>query len=803
MVLYQDGLLSSGNKWHYYVYDNINRIVEESIVASSLSQAEIQSIYYNNSFNNTYPYIGGQSDYRKPLSGSSFSLEEHLFSARYGDYPYLTSYSGGVTSEFSIPSDLSFLPISGVVSQSDIDSRVSNLKLYEKLAILGGGGTFVERAYYYDYLGRVVQKVERNHLGGISRTSVKYDFTGNILQVNESHQKSPGGVSEVKNSLYAYDEHGRVVSENSNLLGGASSTVLYEYNEIGKLSKRSFGNGASETMTYNVQGWQQSNITKSATNNNIYTQTLYYYNPSLSQSTASYSGNVSEWGWMQGTNTTNRYSFLYDASSRLLSSTRYNHIGTAYNSFTERDISYDKNGNITALKRYGTSNSSPTDNFTYSYNGNILSTLYNSTGSLSSTYSYDLNGNLSFDGRKNLHFEYNILNLADNITSSGVMRASYTYLSDGTKLSVTDANGTGYDYLGSLTYSKSGNLRTLESTDFSRGRIVKSGNSTTPYYYIADHLGSTRVILDNSQNVLWRSDYYPYGTLHNSGNSYPITIPNRYTFSGKEEQTTGTLALLDFGARLYDRTLCRWMTQDPLSSKYPGISQYVYCINNPVRFIDLDGMDPIYAKNFWGKIRQIGDDGQNSTGSYLVRGSVARDVKNATKAGEFYTGSLAENENVMYIPTGQIQQDVQQTATATINSGTSPETRVENGGHSLKGDKVARIWDAGSTMETQILPDGSIEQRWSVKPFKIGGKNNQIGGSVNDIHFFWHTHPNGSTPSIGDTWWVGELRKYGFSGNSFLIDVNNNKVTFFNEKGSIMNINYDDFIRMGKQEKIK
>ncbi len=202
---------------------------------------------------------------------------------------------------------------------------------------------------------------------------------------------------------------------------------------------------------------------------------------------------------------------------------------------------------------------------------------------------------LPLNNIKNLHFEYNILNLADNITYSGVMRASYTYLSDGTKLSVTDANGTGYDYLGSLTYSKSGNLRTLESTDFSRGRIVKSGNSTTPYYYIADHLGSTRVILDNSQNVLWRSDYYPYGTLHNSGNSYPITIPNRYTFSGKEEQTTGTLDLLDFGARDYDRTLCRWLQQDPLSSKYPGISQYVYCVNNPVKYVDPDGRFPVWA----------------------------------------------------------------------------------------------------------------------------------------------------------------------------------------------------------------
>jgi hypothetical protein len=69
--------------------------------------------------------------------------------------------------------------------------------------------------------------------------------------------------------------------------------------------------------------------------------------------------------------------------------------------------------------------------------------------------------------------------------------------------------------------------------------------------------------------------------------------------------------------------------------------------------------------------------------------------------------------------------------------------------------------------------------------------------------FFWHIHPNGSTPSGGDKWWVGELRKYGFTGNSFLIDVNNNKVTFFNEKGVIIKVNYSDFIKMGNQEEIK
>ena len=322
--------------------------------------------------------------------------------------------------------------------------------------------------------------------------------------------------------------------------------------------------------------------------------------------------------------------------------------------------------------------------------------------------------------------------------------------------------------------------------------------------FVKDCLGSVRSVVDLSDGtVLERNDYYAYGERV-ADSTMQTTSLNRWRYNAKEEQDSiASIPYLDYGARLYDPVIGRWMQQDPVAAKYPHLSPYNFCGGNPVNFVDPDGKDPIYAKNFWGKVKLIGDDGKKSTGSYLVRGSVARSVKAATKSGLYYTGNLSESKNVMHIPTGQIQKDVQSTVLATINSGTSPETRVEYGGHALNSDSTARLWDSGSAMQTQTLQDGSIETRWSVKPFRIGGKDNQIGGPASDIKYFWHTHPDGSSPSQRDKWWIGELRKYGFAGNSFLIDVKNGRVAFFNENGILINIKYDVFTQMGNQSQIK
>jgi RHS repeat-associated protein len=64
-----------------------------------------------------------------------------------------------------------------------------------------------------------------------------------------------------------------------------------------------------------------------------------------------------------------------------------------------------------------------------------------------------------------------------------------------------------------------------------------------------------------------------------------------YTFSGKEKDAeTGNGY---FGARYYDSGLSIWLSVDPMSDKYPCMSPYNYCANNPVRMVDPDGRDII------------------------------------------------------------------------------------------------------------------------------------------------------------------------------------------------------------------
>jgi len=59
----------------------------------------------------------------------------------------------------------------------------------------------------------------------------------------------------------------------------------------------------------------------------------------------------------------------------------------------------------------------------------------------------------------------------------------------------------------------------------------------------------------------------------------------------KDNEIKGEGNSYDFGARIYDPRLGRWLSLDPLMAKYPGMSPYIYTANNPILYIDQDGKD--------------------------------------------------------------------------------------------------------------------------------------------------------------------------------------------------------------------
>ena len=464
-------------------------------------------------------------------------------------------------------------------------------------------------SFYYDYQGRLIQSHRKEALGGAGHIHQSLTFTGKPSMTRETVALPDGRIDSLV-TVRSYDGQERLVSETTSL-NGRSQSVSYGYDEIGRMTGRIYGTEANpsaltETLSYNIRD-QLTGL-----NSSVFNMSLRYHEPTLG-SVPKYNGSVSEWEWNHGAGTeTNAWSLSYDGVGRLTDARRFVS-GVQTNSFSERSITYDRNSNALTLTRYGGNAATPEERLAYSYDGNLLSGISNTGASGGGgSFTHDTNGNLTRDGLSTLDIDYNDRNLTSRISSGGATLAEYEYLADGTKLRAVDGSGNGYQYRGSLIYTQTAGqsdspVITLDCAVTSAGRIVRETSaagtvSYRPLIHLCDHLGSVRSVIDgDTGTVVEASDYYPFGKRITpppaaepvEATSQSATSPNRWHFSGKESQSFlyANIPLLDFGARMYNPTIARWTTSDPMSEKYYGISPYVYCLGNPISIIDPNGMD--------------------------------------------------------------------------------------------------------------------------------------------------------------------------------------------------------------------
>ena len=551
LLMRQDQKMREDGVWIGYTYDNIGRLLSERIIKDTTGTDWPSGL----------PELDG--DRLVALSASVAGRQLRV------------CYYDRMPSDMTAEMDFKDVSSAAATDRVNLDGR--GRLTYEKVSTTYGE-PYAERAYYYDVWGNVIQSVEKRP-SGMLRSSFRYDPQRRLIASRIEYRDRRNDIDDVLLETFTYDNDGQVLSETASL-NGHLSTVTHDYDGLGRLVSKTYTCDAGddplqESFTYNLQGWE-SGRDVSLGAESIFTSILGYYD-APSGTEPSFTGDITSWTWRHTGSPEREYRFRYDALNRLSDSMEYED-GALTNRHAERNITYDRNGNILSLTR---SNGSGAETLAFGYDGNRR------TGD---GFDYDSNGNLTGDPVSYVRADYDILNLPRSLFGDGDYPAEYVYLADGTKVSSKmEEIYQGYYYVGPFVYRlwSDDYIPSEVSVRYGGGVITRdSEGAYSSVAYFRDHLGSTRVKVRDCGEVVGEYDYLPYGGLA----SYcpPSEWSNDYLFGGKELESAHNVSWYDSGAR-YQTTHGVFTSQDPLAEKYYSISPYAYCAGNPVNSVDPDG----------------------------------------------------------------------------------------------------------------------------------------------------------------------------------------------------------------------
>lgn len=461
--------------------------------------------------------------------------------------------------------------------------------------------------YSYDVRGRVVKMW--NIIDNFDTVVTRYDYNSQDQITYLTYQP---GQNDFRKYHYEYDYTGRLQNVSywtepveDNPAGYYASFSSYSYNANSQIEQQVYGDAVlANNFSYNNRNW----ITFVQDSKGVIEYTNSYFkngNVKTQEFNGNYKANFSNTSILS-------FDFTYDKSNRLLTM-------EGNNKGYDIENTYDKDGNLLTLKRYNSSGGL-NDNFSYTYYSGT-NKLNRVTGS-TAQYTYDANGNMTRDDvNRNADIKYDYRNLITQLKhteyeleDSIITVIYYQYDESGNRIRKTI-----YNYVGAGSNPDTPPIGDIGGNDdweqimdeiYSRGvdgkelAIYQSGNLVqwnvwgsdnigkinsdgSKHYYLKDHLGSVRAVIDENTDVVSAQDYDAWGFLLED-RTYESS-ETKHKFTGKERDVESEYDY--FGARYYDGRIGRWGQVDPLSYKYIGYSPYCYVVDNPLLFIDRKGAE--------------------------------------------------------------------------------------------------------------------------------------------------------------------------------------------------------------------
>jgi len=593
-VLYQDG------KWdqfyYQYKYDDDNRLVDaysDRLNDNSLSLWKRDAHY-------TYYHHGPLARLELGDPGTAYQRVQGL------DYAYtLQGWLKGVNGQHLSADGSTDMGGDGVAGSPNVsvprDVMGYSLGYYsgDYKPIGGSGATAFGNSY--------------SNSGGAS-TSGQNLFNGNIgssTYALDAFEALAGGFSGFAGYSYRYDQLNRMtamdrhnISAYSSASGWDNSSATDDYHEIIHYD----GNG--NILAYRRNGHPV------AVRGNSMDQLTYYYNRDAN-------GNLLN----------NRLRYIYDTVQQVAPAG------------DPQDIT-----------------SQPVDNYTYDALGNLLRdqqanltavnwTVYGKMSRIAKSdgstiaYGYDVGSNritksyATTSGTTTSHYVRD---------AQGQVLAVYQYKLDGSGV-VTEGDWLEQHLYGSSRLGVLSPGKVLSGAKLGSDAYVEEEDKTKEagrrLFELTNHLGNVMVTINDGLNpagttpnthVMSAQDYYPFG-MQMPGRTYIAggSLNYRYGFNGKENdnEVKGAGDQIDYGMRVYDPRVGRFLSVDPLAKKYPELTPYQYASGNPIMNIDIDGLE-----GFWYFFKHGDWIGAFNSISWNDANEAAGTVNNAIPVGAAING---------------------------------------------------------------------------------------------------------------------------------------------------------------------